>query len=363
MALTTFFSGWACINHYHSVDAHGDMHSWGEDIMVGFNKNFNYELIASKLPNAEQKFLESKSPFDLSDYAVLLMKGGKFEESLLIFQALNKHLPNEYKLAANLGTAYELNGELDSALKYINRGMELNANAHDGSEWVHIKVLETKQKLTTHPDYLAEHAVLGLTEAEKKDSAVRVQLEIQIRERFPFSPGPDPIMASLVFDLAECYSNTMSIEHAKALYQIAEQYYGYNPELTQPKIDEMIRLRAEYKHVQPVDDHVEGMVIKMSGVRYKELLDDNNKSGYAINWGDFNTDTEALLSQVDYGVEFELAEETSEVHQTAEDAAEVEETRPVKKDQDNFSTVLWVGIVVIGLGLIFFLVERRKRQI
>ena len=354
MALSTLFSGWACINHYHSVDAHGDMHSWGEDIMVGFNKNFNYELIASKLPNAEQKFLESKSPFDLSDYAVLLMKGGKFEEALLIFQALNKHLPNEYKLAANLGTAYELNGELDSALKYINRGMELNANAHDGSEWVHIKVLETKQKLLTNPDYLAGHPVLELTEAEKKDSAVRVQLEIQIRERFPFSPGPDAIMASLVFDLAECYSNTMSIEHAKALYQIAEQYYGYNPELTQPKIDQMIRLRAEYKHIQPVDDHDEGMVIKMSGVRYKELLDDNNKSGYAINWSDFNTDTETLLSQVDYGVEFEQEQESSEVEQMAEDSAEVEETKPVKKEEGIGLWVFGIAMLLILVVLMFF---------
>tara|TARA_B110000046_G_C13024495_1_gene413104 strand:+ start:2444 stop:2677 length:234 start_codon:yes stop_codon:yes gene_type:complete len=61
----------------------------------------------------------------LSDYAVYLMKAGRVDESLAILKELNKNLPQEYQIAANLGTAYELNGELDSALFYINAESKL----------------------------------------------------------------------------------------------------------------------------------------------------------------------------------------------------------------------------------------------
>ena len=70
----------------------------------------------------------------LSDYAVYLMKAGRVDESLAILKELNKNLPQEYQIAANLDTAYELNGELDSALFYIKRGIEINPDAHAGSE-------------------------------------------------------------------------------------------------------------------------------------------------------------------------------------------------------------------------------------
>lgn len=349
--LLTLLNTYACINHYHTVDANGDMHNWGEDMIVGFNQNFNYKLIASKLPKKELEFQSNNSPYHLSDYAVLLMKGGRFEESLEIFKDLYSNLPQEYKLAANLGTAYELNGQLDSALFYIKRGVELNPNAHEGSEWIHIRVLETKKMLLEQADYLKHHTVLDLTSEQKKDSAVRVQLELQIRERFPFTPGPDPIMASLVFDLAECYSNTLSIEYAKALYTTAHEYYGLNTELTKSKIDKMIMLREQHKDKEPIDNHDEGMVIKISGVRYTEILDNNNPDGYVINWTDFNIDTDVLLSSVDYNVKNseDLIEQT-----TFESKGIVDQNK-----QRSSWWFIFIGLFPVAL---FFLILKMKKK-
>ena len=45
-----------CINYYHTVDQVGEMHSWGEEGFVHLNKNFNLELIASKLPKLAADF-------------------------------------------------------------------------------------------------------------------------------------------------------------------------------------------------------------------------------------------------------------------------------------------------------------------
>ena len=239
----------------------------------------------------------------LSDYAVYLMKAGRVDESLAILKELNKSLPQEYQIAANLGTAYELNGELDSALFYIKRGIEINPDAHAGSEWIHIQVLETKMKQIKNPDFLDFTSVLELSLEQKKDSATRAQLEIQIRERFPFSPGPDQIMASLMIDLADCYTNSLSIEHAKAFYNIAELYCGADSTLTTPKIYEMIELRKKYKDISTSDAIVDGSNHKVTGVPYKTIIDNNNWKNYIINWTEFNLDSDALLAEVDYSLD------------------------------------------------------------
>ncbi len=160
-----------------------------------------------------------------------------------------------------------------------------------------------KNETDKNPDFLDFTSVLELSLEQKKDSATRAQLEIQIRERFPFSPGPDQIMASLMIDLADCYTNSLSIEHAKAFYNIAELYYGADSTLTTPKIYEMIELRKKYKDISTSDAIVDGSNHKVTGVPYKTIIDNNNWKNYIINWTEFNLDSDALLAEVDYSLD------------------------------------------------------------
>ena len=137
-----------CLNYYYALDQEGHLHEITEmhASFKKFNKNFNTRLICKKLPELQEKIKTEGDYKDLSDYAVFLMKMGKFEEAKIILVELQYNHPDEYKLASNLGTAFELVGELDSALKYINYGMELNPDAHEGSEWVHIRCIGNKEK-------------------------------------------------------------------------------------------------------------------------------------------------------------------------------------------------------------------------
>lgn len=340
-----------CLNYYHTLDQDGDFHEMTENGFVGFNKNFNYKLIASKLPDLEAEFQNYHSPYLLSDYAVFLMKAGKIEESLALLVELNKNLPNEYQIAANLGTAYELNGELDSALFYINRGMELNPDAHEGSEWVHVKILEVKLKQIQDPNYLNNTSVLKLAAEQKADYKTRRQLEIQIRERFPFTPGPDEIMASLMLDLGDCYAANLSIEYAKAFYTIAEIYYGTDPAITDPKIEKMVALRVDYKDISPPTTTSDGNDIRLTGVSYKSIIDDNNRNNYRIDWNEYNTDVESLLAKVDYSVKENLLLEEDEQPSVKE----------IDSD-DKSNETLWTGILVLCclclLGTIIYIILR-----
>lgn len=319
--------------------------------------NFNVKKIAKSLPKIEKKIKESGDYKDLSDYAVALMKLGLFEEAKTILVELEFAHPEEYKLASNLGTAYELLGKVDSALKYINYGMELNPNAHEGSEWVHIKVLETKNYLKEDSTWLESHTVLELTEAQEKDSSVLHQIFIQAHERFPFTPTNDPIMASIMVDLADCFAANTSIEHAKAMYQIAREHFGDTSQMLNDKIDAMIKLRGQYDGIRPERDRTYrlGEYVKIDGIRYAKLLDDNNDPPYALNWEDYETNVDTLLSWVG----LKQIDRTPIPEEILPPDEEAVEDVPEKKD-DSMWWMIIVGIACITPVIAIFMFRKKK---
>jgi tetratricopeptide (TPR) repeat protein len=345
----------ACLNSYYSIDKEGHLHS-ADDLQRAFNTNFNLKLIERKLTKLKQQ-LDKKQDYKLlSDYAVLLLKAGKTTEALDILIELSKHYPNEYKIASNLGTAYELNGDVEKAIQFIKRGMELSPGAHEGSEWVHISVLETKLKMALDTAYLSKNSVLNLTEEKKNNPLIRDQILIQVRERFPFSPGPNPIMVSLLIDLADCYVNTASIEFSKALYTISENYYGAEKEVIDAKIKAMLVLRNKYSKVYP-EKRQRGQNIKIHGIPYKSLLDDNNVSKHQIDWTKIPSDANLLLANLGL-----LKIETTKEKVAPEDS--ISEQRSVKSEpasqKSNWN--IYLLIVVLFSAVVGFWIYKTRAQ-
>src|SRR5947207_579426 len=66
----------------------------------------------------------------LNDYAVALVFQGRTEEAISFLQEQEKSNPGDYSTAANLGTAYELAGKNELALKWIQEGMHRNPKSH-----------------------------------------------------------------------------------------------------------------------------------------------------------------------------------------------------------------------------------------
>ncbi len=299
---------YACGNEYYSFNYKGERIRLEDDHMYPhFDKNFDLELNVSKIENLIVKAKKDKNYMLLSDYALCLLKLGKRKEPVEILAQLYKYYPNDYKIAANLGTAYELDGQVDSALKYIRRDLVLNPNDHHGSEWIHVKVLETKLELRKNPDYLKEHSVLNLTEKQKNDPTVFKHLRLQLKERVPFSPeGKDEIMASLFTDLGDISSNIKSIAYARAYYLIAQQYYGGDSPSLETNIKELEKLIDKYtiqdnkakrdSTYKRLKNESENLV---AYVKYQGLLKNENLQNYKVNWEKINTDVTALLALVD----------------------------------------------------------------
>ena len=89
--------------------------------------------------------LRSSTNFtDRSDYAVALMYLGRHQEAVTLLHQLEAERPGEYFVAGNLGTAYELTGKNEEALRWIREAIRRNPAAHEGTEWLHAKILEAK---------------------------------------------------------------------------------------------------------------------------------------------------------------------------------------------------------------------------
>ena len=364
--LLNFSNSHACLNYYYSIDHEGHFHD-AEGLKTHFNINFNPRTLEAEIKKNADKLKTTKDYKWLSNYAVLLLKAGRTKEALDLLEQLSLKHPDEYQIAANLGTAYELSGNVEKALEYIKRGVELNPNAHDGSEWVHVKLLEAKLKLQTDPNYLTKNTVLNLSANQKKDLKVRQQLMIQIRERFPFCKGPDPIMASLLIDLGDCYAQTTSIEYAKALYEIALNYYGAPAKIADPKIKQMKELLRQYSSMdvssgpgRPVQSDQalrrEGEHNRISGIKYTTLLDDNDPSKYNIKWSGLQLNTDSLLAYAQ--IERVLPPDKADSVEVKSGAAPTATQGTTSVSFNLLIYLLIGGFAVLGIAIIAYIRKR-----
>ena len=244
----------ACINLYAK-------NLYGEDVQYGgrghvlaelnrhqhIDKNVwqqRRETLKAEVANPGAKF-ETRS-----DYASMGIYVGDVAHSIEQLEALEKEKPGEGNIASNLGTAYELNGNVDKALEWIKEGIKRNPKDHDGTEWLHVKILEAKLEMAKDSKWLETHSVLGLnfgTEAKpviptqdvtdflgaaKTRHEVEAALIYQIHERIYFVKPPEPIVAELLCDLACLTAASQSLPEAKAIMEFALDYKPVHADLS-----------------------------------------------------------------------------------------------------------------------------------
>lgn len=181
-----------------------------------------------------------------NDYGAALIRLGDYEQARVFFEELEKTAPGNYSTAANLGTAYELLGQPARALEWIKEGVRRNPASHEGSEWLHVKILEAKLMLAKEPGWLKSHSVSGadfgtgpaparpalphdfLGKAKTLEN-VRDALHYQLHERLYFVSPPEPIVADLLFDLGNALAHTLSLEHAYEVYGLSLEFKPDKP--------------------------------------------------------------------------------------------------------------------------------------
>jgi hypothetical protein len=199
-----------------------------------------------------------------SDYAAALVHRGESRKAVDILESVEAGHPGEYIVAANLGTAYELSGDLIQAHRWIGEGMRRNPKSHEGTEWLHLRILEARQALAKDPVWLASHSVLGLDFGP--DATPRVPqtwpkgahdaedviagLTYQLGERLAFVPAPDPLVGGLIADLADLLQLYRNIDFAIPIYRLALLYQPIDMNLVEKRLRTSEEIRNQ-RHRSP----------------------------------------------------------------------------------------------------------------
>lgn len=235
----------ACIN---SPGTDHDGVRFVSDAAVG--KSFTHMLTSSHagdLWRAEAEEIVAKARAQPSfathtNLGILLIHQRQYAHAIRLFLAVERQYPGAAATAANLGTALELAGHDAIALRWIRLGIRREPREHEGTEWLHVRILEAKIAAASDPSYLMDHSVAGVGFEQVllpaipnalpagndgrpvKPWELEQALNYQLYERIGFVKPKDAVVANLLHDYATLYLAGGPVETATALYDLAVDY-------------------------------------------------------------------------------------------------------------------------------------------
>jgi tetratricopeptide (TPR) repeat protein len=298
-----------------------------------------------------------------SDIALALMKLGQTSKAKNILVPLVQRNPEEYTMAANLGTVYELSGKLDSALKYISRGLELNSKSHRGSEWIHVELLKAKIKRKRNKEHIILNPILSQKLLESKfDSAktyrggsmVLGSIYYQARTRAAFTPAPNEVMSNLLLSAGVFAQKHDTYENALLAFAYARKYakgWGQRTK-AETKIRKLNQLRNKLSRDKEIGDMF-FHTIERAQISPQFLLMGLDEVAESLD--SVNVIENRHQTKVD-SLEAELAKEKSKIAPTNSFPDE-----ELEKDTSKIPFVLM--IIVLAFSTIFFWRRSTKRKI
>ena len=243
LLLASIATASACLN-ISGVNLDGHEHTHGERTRQYtrahlLEKKLAAENWAARLPALEAAMAQNPTIRQRSDYGGVLVYLGEYAKARDVLLEAERVSPGDYAVASNLGTAYELLGENTKALEWIQAGMQRDPASHEGTEWVHVKILEAKMALARDPHWLLENSVLGVdfgsddrprlmsaTSIHQQEELERIMrgAGYQLRERLQFARPPEDIVSNVLFDLGNAVAVAGDVGVAEEVYGIAWDY-------------------------------------------------------------------------------------------------------------------------------------------
>lgn len=249
----------ACINSVGTDHAgHRFSADWytGEEMTRALSEQSQRRYVLGEARATVEEVRKRPDFENMTNLGVLLIYQGQYGRAVRHFLVVERRFPGRHETAANLGTALELAGHDETALRWIRIGIRRNQNEHVRSEWLHARILEAKIALSKDPGYLKNHSVAGVAFEQalvpSLPSAMPPgndgkpvapwqldrSLSYQLHERAQFVAPQDPVVANLLSDWATLNLAGGPVENADALYRLAVRYGA-------PR-DELMRNRQEY---------------------------------------------------------------------------------------------------------------------
>jgi len=244
----------ACINEYRTKLNGNVVYTDASGYGIHYKKLDTVKL-KRELSSLHQQYEENQSLEILSDCGAILIYLGRYNEAIEIYRKIENQQPDLYATASNMGTAFELIGQNDSAYHYIEKSIKINPDAHESSEWIHLKILEAKINLQNNSNYLKDNNLLGLDFGQSKKpknpnnlklDKIHQQIHFQLSERMTFVKPPDEIVGQLLFDLGNVIAMEFDAETGLSIYKLSQEY-GYDSKLFRKRVRALQRLSVKGK--------------------------------------------------------------------------------------------------------------------
>jgi hypothetical protein len=224
--------------------------------------------VAEIVAKLEKDFQADGSLEHGNDLAVGKLLTGHTSEAVKLLRGIERRFPEKAIVAANLGTAYELAGDDRKALTWIREGVRRDPDEHEGSEWLHVRILEAKIEISQDPHWLDSHTVLGVdfgngelpkaegalppdaTGTPRKPAAVALAIDYQLAERTKFVKPPDAVIADLYAAQADlAFEWSLSKKSASTIfmdpwtpYENSLKYGAMHSSVVRRRVDALNRL-------------------------------------------------------------------------------------------------------------------------
>lgn len=241
--LLTSLCSFACLNGETKILKNGIYIYEDHRGIVPYGHNFYNENFPKLAKELDSLYKLTKDLDYLSDKGYVLIIAGKYRQALEIYLKIEKIRPDKYETASNIGTLYELLGENKKALFWINKAIQINPKSHNGSEWLHSKILQAK---IGGPKYINSNFLINtdfgkfdepnskLSKSER-DALIKA-LYYQLNERVSFIKTEDPIIGLLLFELGNLVFLDKKYDDSKKVYEVARDY-GFNSALIKMRIN------------------------------------------------------------------------------------------------------------------------------
>lgn len=244
LAITVSSPAFACINSF-GTDKHGhqfdSMDYTGEDLAEMLTSKRNRSYWVTNAGNYGKAAIEQPSYENATNLGVSLIYREQYAAAIRLFLRLERIYPGRPQTAANLGTALELAGQDAVALKWIRLGIRRDRGEHEGTEWLHARILQAKIA-NAEGRWDRKRSIAGVAYAEEPIPAIPKAMpagndgkpvkpheldrafRYQLNERMKFVAPKDWVVANLLMDWATLNLAGGPVENAKVLHGLARRY-------------------------------------------------------------------------------------------------------------------------------------------
>ncbi|WP_396161953.1 hypothetical protein [Flavobacterium sp.] len=299
----------------------------------------------------------NKDPLLFDDLAVAYSKLGDDKKAIELMKLKGKFAPNLYETYANLGTFYIHDGQFEEGLKYINKAIKINPEAHFGREiyqkyLVEFILLNKKKESESNNFYTFLLEKYKTKNNSTKDFLPEDEIKKAVKGilgMMRFGNYNSPVLLNALGDilLNESYDTPSAKRLAAMAYMASDLYSAGSVSLkTKENIQMFLSMQERDKntYVELLKEVKKGILIGKS--RYAEI------EKKETNW---------VIENKDLDIEFAQDFYAKTDSKNKNDVAPNNQNR-ITKSEDKISKKLIIGLIItlVIVGIIVIIKLRKK---